>query len=132
MTMYNEDDDLLTRSMHGIIKNVAHLCKRDRSKTWGKEGWMKVLVCVSSDSRAKVNSRISVLVSKWVLPGRCRKDNDRQADEYTNKISVTPSLNIETESDFLAISDSDEHKTTRLERTLAEIGVFARSYYNRQ
>ena len=33
MTMYNEDEELFCRSMHGVIKNIAHLCKRDRSKT---------------------------------------------------------------------------------------------------
>ena len=33
MTMYNEDEDLFCRIMHGVIKNIAHLCKRDRSKT---------------------------------------------------------------------------------------------------
>jgi chitin synthase len=49
MTMYNEDEELFCRTMHGVIKNIAHLCKRDRSKTWGKEGWKKVVVCIVSD-----------------------------------------------------------------------------------
>ena len=57
MTMYNEDEELFCRTMHGVMKNVAHLCKRDRSKTWGKEGWKKVVVCVVSDGRQKINSR---------------------------------------------------------------------------
>lgn len=43
--------------MHGVMKNVAHLCTRERSKTWGKEGWKKVVVCIVSDGRAKINSR---------------------------------------------------------------------------
>ena len=55
--MYNEDDGLFTRSMHGVMKNIAHLCSRDRSKTWGKEGWKKVVVCIVSDGRGKINSR---------------------------------------------------------------------------
>jgi chitin synthase len=50
--------------MHGVIKNVAHLCKRDRSKTWGKEGWKKVVVCIVSDGRGKINSRtLSVIAA---------------------------------------------------------------------
>lgn len=57
LTMYNEDEELFARSMHGVMKNVAHLCKRDRSKTWGKDGWKKVVVCIVSDGRAKINSR---------------------------------------------------------------------------
>ena len=57
MTMYNEDDTLFARTMHGVMKNIAYLCKRDRSKTWGKDGWKKVVVCIVSDGRQKINSR---------------------------------------------------------------------------
>ena len=57
MTMYNEDDTLFARTMHGVMKNIAYLCKRDRSSTWGKDGWKKVVVCIVSDGRQKINSR---------------------------------------------------------------------------
>ena len=40
-----------------VIKNVAHLCGRSKSKTWGHNGWQKVVVCVVSDGRNKVNKR---------------------------------------------------------------------------
>ncbi|KAF8187727.1 chitin synthase-domain-containing protein [Pholiota molesta] len=64
MTMYNEDEELFCRTMHGVIKNIAHLCKRDRSKTWGKDGWKKVVVCIVSDGRSKINSRtLSVIAA---------------------------------------------------------------------
>ena len=64
MTMYNEEEDLFCRTMHGVIKNIAHLCKRDRSKTWGKDGWKKVVVCIVSDGRGKINSRtLSVIAA---------------------------------------------------------------------
>lgn len=64
MTMYNEDEELFCRTMHGVIKNIAHLCKRDRSKIWGKEGWKKVVVCIVSDGRQKINSRtLSVIAA---------------------------------------------------------------------
>lgn len=64
MTMYNEEEELFCRTMHGVIKNIAHLCKRDRSKTWGKEGWKKVVVCIVSDGRGKINSRtLSVIAA---------------------------------------------------------------------
>ena len=50
--------------MHGVIKNIAHLVSRDRSKTWGKEGWKKVVVCVVSDGRQKINARtLSVIAA---------------------------------------------------------------------
>jgi chitin synthase len=64
MTMYNEDEELFARTMHGVMKNIAHLCKRDRSKTWGKDGWKKVVVCIVSDGRQKINSRtLSVIAT---------------------------------------------------------------------
>jgi chitin synthase len=53
ITLYNEDDELFLRTMHGVMKNVAHLCTRTRSKTWGKDGWRKVVVCIVADGRAK-------------------------------------------------------------------------------
>lgn len=64
MTMYNEDEELFCRSMHGVMKNIAQLCKRDRSKTWGKDGWKKVVVCIVSDGRQKINARtLSVIAA---------------------------------------------------------------------
>ncbi|KAI0793146.1 glycosyltransferase family 2 protein [Irpex lacteus] len=102
MTMYNEDEELFTRTMHGVMKNIAHLCKRDRSKTWGKEGWKKVVVCIVSDGRLKINSRtLSVIaamgayqdgVAKNAVAG---KPVTAHIYEYTTQISVTPSMKIE-------------------------------------
>lgn len=64
MTMYNEDEELFCRTMHGVMKNVAHLCTRERSKTWGKDGWKKVVVCIVSDGRQKIASRtLSVIAT---------------------------------------------------------------------
>jgi chitin synthase len=64
MTMYNEDESLFCRTMHGVMKNIAHLCKRDRSKIWGKDGWKKVVVCIVSDGRGKINARtLSVIAT---------------------------------------------------------------------
>ena len=64
MTMYNEDEELFARSMSGVMKNIQHLITRERSKTWGKEGWKKVVVCIVSDGRSKINSRtLSVIAA---------------------------------------------------------------------
>ncbi|KAF4621803.1 hypothetical protein D9613_012089 [Agrocybe pediades] len=102
MTMYNEDEELFCRTMHGVIKNVAHLCKRDRSKTWGKEGWKKVVVCIVSDGRGKINSRtLSVIAAMGAYQEGVAKTKIGNKDvtahiyEYTTQISVTPSLKIE-------------------------------------
>lgn len=49
--------------MHGVMKNIAHLCSRDRSKVWGKRGWEKVVVCIVSDGRNKIHPRTLSLLS---------------------------------------------------------------------
>ncbi|KAF9448778.1 glycosyltransferase family 2 protein [Macrolepiota fuliginosa MF-IS2] len=102
MTMYNEDEELFCRTFHGVVKNVAHLCKRDRSKTWGKDGWKKVVVCIVSDGRQKINSRtLSVIAAMGAYQEGVAKNQigDKAVTahiyEYTTQISVTPSMKIE-------------------------------------
>lgn len=102
MTMYNEDEELFCRTMHGVLKNVAHLCKRDRSKTWGEGGWKKVVVCIVSDGRGKINSRtLSVIATMGVYQDGVAKNivNGKPVTahiyEYTVQVSVTPSMKIE-------------------------------------
>ena len=56
--MYNEDDQLFLKTMNAVVKNIAHLCSRTKSKMWGPEGWKKVVVCVVSDGRLKVHPRV--------------------------------------------------------------------------
>ncbi|KAJ3575497.1 hypothetical protein NP233_g1057 [Leucocoprinus birnbaumii] len=105
MTMYNEDEELFTRTFHGVVKNLAHLCKRDRSKTWGKDGWKKVVVCIVSDGRVKINSRtLSVIAAMGAYQEGIAKNkiDDKPVTahiyEYTTQVSVTPSLQIHDSS----------------------------------
>ncbi|KAE8212026.1 hypothetical protein CF327_g4281 [Tilletia walkeri] len=58
VTMYNEDEVLFTRTLHGVAKNIAHLCSRHKSRTWGPDGWKKVVVCIIADGRKKVHPRV--------------------------------------------------------------------------
>lgn len=54
---------LFARTMHGVMKNIAHLCSRDRSRTWGPDGWKKVTVCIVSDGRKKIHPRTLSLLA---------------------------------------------------------------------
>ena len=56
--MYNEDDTLFLRTLNAVIKNIAHLTTRTRSKTWGAESWQKVVVCIVADGRKVIDSRV--------------------------------------------------------------------------
>jgi hypothetical protein len=60
LTMCNEDEGLFCRTMQGVIKNIAHLCQRDRSKTWGTDAWKKVVV---SDGRQNINARTLAVIA---------------------------------------------------------------------
>ncbi|VUC23737.1 unnamed protein product [Clonostachys rosea] len=64
VTMYNEDDILFARTMIGVFKNIDYMCNsRPNSKTWGKDAWKKIVVCVVSDGRAKINPRTRALLA---------------------------------------------------------------------
>ncbi|KAF9486513.1 chitin synthase 2 [Pholiota conissans] len=96
MTMYNEDEVLFVKTMNAVIKNVAHLCGRAKSKTWGPEGWKKVVVCVVSDGRNKVNKRtLQVLNLMGCYQEGIAKDSVGGKDvtahifEYTTSVIVT-------------------------------------------
>ncbi|RBR22084.1 uncharacterized protein FIESC28_04589 [Fusarium coffeatum] len=63
VTMYNEDDILFARTMTGVFKNIEYMCNRPNSKTWGKDAWKKIVVCVVSDGRSKINPRTRALLA---------------------------------------------------------------------
>jgi chitin synthase len=53
ITLYNEDAELLARTLHGVIKNIADLCKHETAG-FGREGWRKIVICVIADGRQKL------------------------------------------------------------------------------
>ena len=95
VTMYNEDEFLFARTMIGVFKNIEHMCSRTSSKTWGKEAWKKIVVCVVSDGRAKINPRTRAVlaglgvyqdgVAKQQVSG---KDVTAHIYEYTTQVGL--------------------------------------------
>ncbi|KAK7753987.1 Chitin synthase, class 2 [Diatrype stigma] len=63
ITMYNEDDILFARTMIGVLKNIEYMCSRKESKSWGPDAWKKIVVCVVSDGRSKINPRTKALLA---------------------------------------------------------------------
>ncbi|KAJ3011050.1 Chitin synthase, class 2 [Thoreauomyces humboldtii] len=101
MTMYNENDELFCKSMNAVMKNIAHLCTRSRSKVWGNEGWKKVVVCIVSDGRTKVNRRVlDVLGLMGVYQDGVMKDHVNEKPvtahlfEYTTQVAVDAHLTM--------------------------------------
>jgi chitin synthase len=96
VTMYNEDDILFARTMIGVLKNVEYMCSRNSSKTWGPDAWKKIVVCVVSDGRSKINPRTRALlagmgvyqdgIAKQQVNG---KDVTAHIYEYTTQVGMT-------------------------------------------
>lgn len=95
VTMYNEDDFLFARTMCGVFKNIEYMCSRTSSKTWGKQAWKKIVVCVVSDGRAKINPRTrAVLAGLGVYQDGIAKQQVNGKDvtahiyEYTTQVGM--------------------------------------------
>jgi len=103
ITMYNENEVHLTRTLHSVMKNVAHLCSRNRSRIWGPDGWKKVQVVIVSDGRAKVNDNsLDVLAAMGVYQEGIAKSfvNSKEVTahlfEYSTQVSLDPDLEFKS------------------------------------
>lgn len=56
VTMYNEDEILLAKTLQGIFKNIENLTNRKHS-SWGENSWKKIVIVIVSDGRAALNPR---------------------------------------------------------------------------
>ncbi|KAJ7262233.1 glycosyltransferase family 2 protein [Mycena haematopus] len=102
ITMYNEDEILFCRTMHGVMKNISHLCTRKNSQTWGADAWKKVVVCIVADGRRKVHPRVLVADCLTLLgvfqPGGPmlnsidKKDVTAHLFEYTTSFGIDSNL----------------------------------------
>lgn len=99
VTMYNEDGHSFARTMHGIMKNISHLCSRNKSAVWGKDSWKKVQVIIIADGRNKVNSSVLQLLTatgcyqeSLARPYVNNKRVRAHIFEYTTQISIDENL----------------------------------------
>lgn len=99
ITMYNEDEIDFTRTMHGVMRNISHFCSRLKSRTWGKDGWQKIVVCIVSDGRRKVHSRtLDALAAMGIYQDGIAKNLVNQKEvtahvyEYTTQVSLDSDL----------------------------------------
>ena len=99
ITMYNEDEMNFTRTMHGVMRNIAHFCSRSKSRVWGKDGWQKIVVCIVADGRKKVHPRVlDALAAMGVYQAGIAKNsvNGREVKahvyEYTTQVSLDSDL----------------------------------------
>ncbi|WFD32423.1 chitin synthase [Malassezia sp. CBS 17886] len=107
LTYYNEDRQLLTRTLHGIMQNIRDLCKNRGSKYWrrcaedGRPAWQRIVVALVYDGLDPCDKEtLDVLATVGVYQDGVMK---RRVDgretvahlfEYTTQVSVdaTPQL----------------------------------------
>ncbi|CAK9437506.1 chitin synthase I [Lodderomyces beijingensis] len=96
ITMYNEDDILLGRTLKGVFKNIKYLESKNRSSVWGKDSWKKIVVCIVSDGRTKINERAQALLAGLGVYqeglAKSRVDDKKvQAHmyEYTTRVGIS-------------------------------------------
>ncbi|GAA6023247.1 hypothetical protein JCM10207_005221 [Rhodosporidiobolus poonsookiae] len=99
ITMYNEDEELFCRTLHGVMKNISQLCKRKKSATWGQDGWKKVVVCIVADGRKAIHPRVLDCLSALGVyqPNvATNKIDDKPVQahiyEHTTQMSIAPDL----------------------------------------
>ena len=99
VTMYNENEIDFTRTMHGVMRNISHFCSRSKSRTWGKDGWQKIVVCIISDGRGKVHPRtLDALAAMGCYQEGIAKNQVNQKEvsahvyEYTTQVSLDADL----------------------------------------
>lgn len=63
VTMYNEEDNLLARTLIGVFQNINYMQSLNTGG-WGQGSWRKIVVCIVSDGVKKINHR-----SRAVLAG---------------------------------------------------------------
>ncbi|KAI8332866.1 chitin synthase 1 [Chlamydoabsidia padenii] len=99
ITMYNEDEYLFARTMHGVMLNIKELCAMDHSKVWGPEGWKKVVISIVADGRKIIQPRVlSILAAMGVYQEGLAKNIvdgkpvTAHIYEYTTQISFDEKL----------------------------------------
>ncbi|KAL0639315.1 hypothetical protein Q9L58_001541 [Maublancomyces gigas] len=110
VTMYNEDEVLFARTMGGVFKNIAYLCSRTRSQTWGEDAWKKVVVCVVSDGRGKINPRTrSVLAGMGCYQEGIAKTKVNEEDVTAHIYEYTTQVGIELDKDIVKLSPTGKN-----------------------
>ncbi|KKA26113.1 hypothetical protein TD95_003122 [Thielaviopsis punctulata] len=99
VTMYNENEFDFTRTMYAVMKNISHFCSRTKSRTWGENGWQKIVVCIVSDGRQKIHPRtLDALAAMGIYQDGIAKNfvNQKAVQahvyEYTTQVSLDSDL----------------------------------------
>lgn len=87
--------------MHGVMKNIAHMCSLQNSKVWGPDGWKKIVVSIVADGRQIISKRVlSVLAAMGIYQSGIAKNmvDDKHVKahiyEFTTQLSVDSDMKL--------------------------------------
>lgn len=64
VTMYDEDEVLLGKTLAAVMENVSQLCSGVKSSTiWGEHAWKEIVICIISDGSARLHPRSRALLA---------------------------------------------------------------------
>jgi chitin synthase len=115
ITYYNEDKNLLSRTLHGTMCNIRDIVNLKKSTFWnvGSPAWQKIVVCLIFDGLDSVDKDVFDLLATIGVyqDGILEKDVDGKETvahifEYTSQTSITP--------DHQLIRPNDEEKSSDL------------------
>ncbi|KDQ64296.1 glycosyltransferase family 2 protein [Jaapia argillacea MUCL 33604] len=104
ITSYNEDKNLYSRTLHGVMLNIRDICKTKQSKYWrrtaeeGVPGWQKIVVTMIVDGLEPMDKTVlDILATVGVYQDGVMKkqvdgkDTVAHIFEYTTQLSVDSS-----------------------------------------
>ncbi|ODV86218.1 glycosyltransferase family 2 protein [[Candida] arabinofermentans NRRL YB-2248] len=96
ITMFNESDVHLARTLKGVFKNIRYLYSLQNSSTWGRDAWQKVVVTIVSDGRKKINPKAKALLGALGVYqegfAKNKVNNDKVVShiyEYTTMVGIS-------------------------------------------
>lgn len=99
ITMYNENEVALARTLNAVFRNISYMCRRKNSRTWGPDGWKKIVVLIVADGRNMVNTGVLEVLSAMGLyqEGIAKsyvnqKEVQAHIFEYTTQVSIDENL----------------------------------------
>ncbi|KAG7867647.1 hypothetical protein KL918_002244 [Ogataea parapolymorpha] len=104
ITMYNEDEVSLTRTLHAVFRNIAYLSRRQNSRTWGKDSWKKVVVMIVADGRNKISPGVlQILSAIGIYQEGIAKSLVNQKEVQAHLFEYTAQLSIDEDLKFSGI-----------------------------
>ncbi|CAK7893945.1 chitin synthase 2 [[Candida] anglica] len=99
VTMYNENEILLARTLKGIFENITDLTRR-ADPVWGEDSWKKVVITIVVDGRVNLHKRAEkLMVALGVYQDGYAKSKINEKNVKAHIYEYTSTVGIEAVND---------------------------------